>query len=970
MEVKKMRKRKNRWNAVFALSLAVLVAGLGFSGWTVYKHNGRAPEGIAAAREPTEIVDVTIPAVSAAGWQPAARLADLRTAIADTWDKKEIESLVDQGFRSVILPLAFEEFSPEEALRAKKVLDSLGKLDVFRTLTVRPTAEKDLSAFALAFSKLIEHSSFDAILVKDTAKDADMLTKFMDVLGDVLKKAKLDALPIAFELPADVTGQLSEHLETIKQLAGTVAKPEFLVSAAKESVGQLEKIGELLGVGDKAGPLLTAAVDLKDAIPNGTLEEVVQFLESLGSLKDVSLAISDSDSILKNGKAAELLKQFFNCDLDVSTLKRGFTLNTPVSKVKAEQTVHTELPSVNFSGGSNPLYPLLCDGEEVERNESGDFTLDFTLKPGNNPFKFEHQGKIYVVNMVYVPVIMQDFDPKSPVETTGGIELAVSVSARKNATVRASLDGQNIDLKPGAAAEEDGANAAPVESDFITYTGSFALPNAAQGKSLGSITYNASYQGASEWKTGVTVKLLPDIILPPDPPEPVTDPTGPATSPAGDPGTDTTEPPTEPPTEAIPAGELLTPSKNHGLGKAQMVRVKAAYANAHWTGGTGAQSNPTSSPLLEGTYDYVSGVTKIGSYTYYALASGKRTDGSNLELVSSGYKLPLNELVAQSSVGNGALVLRFGVKWKAPFNVDLIGQNYTAALGFNGYTHGVSSFNATGLAITFYHTKNYSGSVNVGSSALFSDAQWSRDTAKDTVTLKLAFRNPGKFYGYKAYYEGNQLVLRLRQKPPAGLNGAVIFLDPGHGGSDPGARMVATHATFTQEKFVNIALAMKLKEKLEAQGATVYITRTGDTYYSLQQRTDKTRQVNPDLFISIHCDSTASSTPTGTSAFYYKAYSQPLAKAVHTRIANAWKEQIYTEANYPGDYATLRSKASRGTYFYPFEVTRIEECPAILVEYGFGSNLTESRALQKEQNQDILVQATVQGIEDYFTAAQ
>ena len=1025
---------KNRWNRMFAFSLAILIMSTCLGGWTVYKHTRPSgTEGVSTTSP--EITQVNeMPKMTVASWQPAPRLLGNSTALSSSWKLEDVKAIVEKGFRSVILPNTFEEFSPQEALQAKNVLNALKEENVFRTLTIQPVEESKLPAFATAMSKLIEYSSFDALLVQDSSASdfsGNLLTKFMGVLNGMLSDANLENMPVTLALP-EITDkekeQLSDHyLETLKLLAGTLSKPEYLVSMATESVEQIGKIGEALGIGGELSPLMTAVVDLKDAIPNGTLEETTRFLGSLQTLKDVAFAIFDADYLPKSEEAAKLLEQFLNDGLDMSVFDRAFSLIKPVKEmVDAVQTIRTDKPTINFSGGSNPLLELLNNGKEVKRNESGDFSIDCPLLPGKNTFNFEHKGEKYQIIVMYDAVILQKVSPESSIETTGGIELGVSVVARKGSTVKASLDDTHITLKPGASVEEDGVTAShDGDSDFITYTGTFNLPGTSKIKSLGSIQYSATYDGVSEWKAGVKVTLLPDISIPPstDEQETTTTATTTTTDPSSGPNSSTTSsektssdttssektsadgtsapmPSSEttadktstdktsapmPSSETtadttttegstatttpIPAGTLLTPDKNHGLGKVQMVRVKSSYSNAHWAGGTSTRSDPTSSPLMEGTYDYVTGKTTSGSYTYYALSSGKRVESKNVEVISSGYKLPLNELIAQSSIGNGALVLRFGVDWKIPFNVDLIGQSYSATYGYSGYTHGVGSYTATGVEITFYHTKGYTGTLNVANSALFASATWSKNTSKNTVTLKLMFKNAGKFYGYKAYFENNQLVIRLRQRPPETLSGTVIYIDPGHGGSDPGAPLTASHATLNHEKQVTLLMALKLKAKLEAKGATVHITRTTDAYFSLKARTDKTRAANPDLFISMHCDSSDKASPMGTSAFYYKAYSQPLAKAVQSSVAAAWTNQIYTPANY-SDYQYLRSKVNRGAYFYPFEVVRVEECPAILVEYGFGSNLTECRALQKDSTQDILAQATVDGIVNYLRNAQ
>jgi N-acetylmuramoyl-L-alanine amidase len=372
--------------------------------------------------------------------------------------------------------------------------------------------------------------------------------------------------------------------------------------------------------------------------------------------------------------------------------------------------------------------------------------------------------------------------------------------------------------------------------------------------------------------------------------------------------------------------------------------------------------------LPKGTFDYVKKI--VGDY--YHLASGKRLHKDSLKVIEKGYMLPPSALPVGGKTESGNLVLRFGPDWKVPYNVNLIGQSYTSSGTYciGGYSSGVSAYKATGLEIVFYHTAGQSGTIDIASFPLVASAAWSENAQTNTVTLKLMFKNPGKFYGFKASYENNQLVISLHSAPPAALGGAVIVLDAGHGGDDSGSLLMASHATLTQEKQVTLLLATKMKEKLEAAGATVIMTRTTDASVSRAARSNVARKKNPDLFFSVHTDSYSSATASGTSAFYYRAYGMPLAKAVHARIVRAYREQIYTASSGISNYQAMLEKVDRGTKFYPYEVTRIEECPAILVEFGFGSNLTECKILQNTTKQDILAQAAVDGIADYLKAAQ
>ena len=79
------------------------------------------------------------------------------------------------------------------------------------------------------------------------------------------------------------------------------------------------------------------------------------------------------------------------------------------------------------------------------------------------------------------------------------------------------------------------------------------------------------------------------------------------------------------------------------------------------------------------------------------------------------------------------------------------------------------------------------------------------------------------------------------------LNGKIIVLDPGHGGSESG-----TTAEGITEKKVNLEVALRLEKLLVGSGATVYLTRKDDRYVSLEERVRLFHKYNPDLILSLH----------------------------------------------------------------------------------------------------------------------
>ncbi|MBW6464762.1 MAG: N-acetylmuramoyl-L-alanine amidase, partial [Firmicutes bacterium] len=96
------------------------------------------------------------------------------------------------------------------------------------------------------------------------------------------------------------------------------------------------------------------------------------------------------------------------------------------------------------------------------------------------------------------------------------------------------------------------------------------------------------------------------------------------------------------------------------------------------------------------------------------------------------------------------------------------------------------------------------------------------------------------------------------------LKGKTIVVDPGHGGSDPGA--VGT--TGIQEKVINLAVAKHLVELLQQAGATVLVTRTGDQSVSNQQRVDLANNAKANAYVSIHANAFSNSESNGTETHY------------------------------------------------------------------------------------------------------
>ncbi|MGN0468692.1 MAG: N-acetylmuramoyl-L-alanine amidase [Acutalibacteraceae bacterium] len=370
---------------------------------------------------------------------------------------------------------------------------------------------------------------------------------------------------------------------------------------------------------------------------------------------------------------------------------------------------------------------------------------------------------------------------------------------------------------------------------------------------------------------------------------------------------------------------------------------------------------PFCSTLTNGTVDYIIGTSqaydseKKKIREFYNLASGKRVLTSDVTVLART-DLGDNKITVQSSQAqNGELIITLSETWKVPYSFSFSPQDYYEA---NGKLYNVRSFTAETISLTFYHTTEVNGEIKTSGSGVVSSASWNVNSAGKTATLTMPLISKGKYYGYSARYDSaGNLVLTVHSKPQS-LSGAVILLDPGHGGTDVGALGLSGTVT---ESAVNLAEAYAVKAELEKRGAVVYLTRTQDTKLSLEERKSMVYSLMPDAFISIHSDaSDDSDSASGTSSFYFRPMSKALSDEIHNEIVSVYKNDIYLSNS------EYQSKIDRGSKFHPFSVARVEDCPSVLVEIGFMTNDTECAVLSDASNRQKIAVAIANGIEKFF----
>ena len=221
-----------------------------------------------------------------------------------------------------------------------------------------------------------------------------------------------------------------------------------------------------------------------------------------------------------------------------------------------------------------------------------------------------------------------------------------------------------------------------------------------------------------------------------------------------------------------------------------------------------------------------------------------------------------------------------------------------------------------------------------------------------------------------------------------------IAIDAGHGGEDPGAR----GASGSREKVITLALAKKLKQKIDAEpNMRAMLTRDGDYFVPLGTRVVKARKFKADLFISIHADAFTNPAARGSSVFALSekgatsAGARYLAKKENESdliggVSLGGRDPVLAKTLLDlsqaatindslklgkavlGHIANINTLHANRVEQAAFAVLKSPDIPSILVETAFISNPEEEKKLNDEAYQDKLVDSILSGVKKYFAS--
>jgi len=169
-----------------------------------------------------------------------------------------------------------------------------------------------------------------------------------------------------------------------------------------------------------------------------------------------------------------------------------------------------------------------------------------------------------------------------------------------------------------------------------------------------------------------------------------------------------------------------------------------------------------------------------------------------------------------------------------------------------------------------------------------------------------------------------------------------LYVDPGHGGKDPGAVHQEYH-----EKDINLQVANKLASHFK----DVKVSRDGDTFISLSNRAKGANEKDADVFVSIHVNSSDKApTTNGSEVWYYTG-----------------SEKGKTLAN---DIATALGSERGVKDTTKFSVLKNTKMPAVLIELGFINDETDRKNLLSDKWQNDVAQKIANAIKNLYSGVK
>lgn len=383
------------------------------------------------------------------------------------------------------------------------------------------------------------------------------------------------------------------------------------------------------------------------------------------------------------------------------------------------------------------------------------------------------------------------------------------------------------------------------------------------------------------------------------------------------------------------------------------VTRKKSSGSSGGSGGSTSSYKAVSNKMGELIYPYTMPYSSPGVVKIDYLPLTQNTTFRIVGEWGNYYKLPDGTYVAKSAVKVYPYLMPTNKVSSA--KVSYQKETHTVETTFTMKMDALYDVQVDGDTVKFVlYDTTAGGSVSVPDNPLVKSVARKTDgNGRAIYTYSLS--DGDKLCGFDVTTKDGTMTFTLKYAPvlkkQGSLEGAVILLDAGHGGSDNGT-VGAMGGAGPTEKKINLDITLRTKKALEAMGAEVVMTRSTDVYYTLNERVALIRNTKPDLSVSIHGNAMGITSDYSKSSGFLTFYSYNNIQDA----AGVMNASISETMGYPK--RTIR-KAN-------LSLTRLTACPAVLLESAFLTNPEDYEYLLKSSNREKLAQAIAEGAKEYI----
>ena len=271
-------------------------------------------------------------------------------------------------------------------------------------------------------------------------------------------------------------------------------------------------------------------------------------------------------------------------------------------------------------------------------------------------------------------------------------------------------------------------------------------------------------------------------------------------------------------------------------------------------------------------------------------------------------------------------------------------------------------------------TNKWIGSYYVKADGMMAENEWIYDKnysgyfylKEDGVYVTNIFTIDGKKH---AFQENGLWIAEVPAPVNYGNYKNVVFLDPGHGGRDPGAVYNGL-----REKDLNMSIYRKLRSELEKLGYTVLTSRDSDVYVDyVTERSEMVNKTDADVFISIHFNATGvpGANRSGVETYIYEPdddIKPRINKVAHDNPVRLSESKRLAE-NIHNSVVSVAGANDRGVHGSNYAVLRETVKPAVLLELGYIDS-PEYKKISDDKYQNKLVEGIVKGLLNFYKTAK